>query len=254
MSSLEIIEPKHRYGWKPSLPGVSLPEADTTGLPILAEVDPRPKMPPIVDQGQLGSCTANATAAAFQYDAIQDGADCGPLSRLWIYYYERAIEGTLGQGDTGAYGHDAFKVAAHGIPDETLWPYDVSKYARKPPASKPRAYTLSKKVHAPGQSHKTIQQVLSNGQSIAFGFTVYSSFESDATASTGIMPVPEPGEEVLGGHEVLAVGYLEHLPQYVLCRNSWGTSWGMAGYFVMPWTVFLDRSQVSDLRTIVRPA
>lgn len=262
MSDITVpYQAKHVYGKRWPGPHMKLPPADTTGLAIATQVDPRPQMPPIFDQGQLGSCTANTTAGCFQYDAIQDGKDCGLLARLWIYYFERSLEGTLGQGDTGAIGHDAFTVAKHGIPPETDWPYDISTFQNKPSADEPRAYTLSRAVHAPVQTKTAVQQVLSNGQTIAFGFTVYQSFESEQVAQTGIMPVPQPGEQVLGGHEVLAVGYLEDQPDYVLCRNSWGSvqtdgvEWGLDGgdgYFLFPWSCFLDSSMTSDFRTIVR--
>jgi C1A family cysteine protease len=227
--------------------------ADTGGLGVATEVDPRKKLPPIFDQGQLGSCTANATAACFQYDSILDGKDCGVLSRLWIYYFERAIEHALDQGDCGAMGHDAFTVAKHGVPAEKLWPYDIGRFEAKPPAAEPRAYTLSKTVRAVPQSQSAIKQVLSNGQTIAFGFTVYESFESAHTARTGIVPMPKAGEEVLGGHETLIVGYLKAHPTYALVRNSWGTGWGLGGYYLMPWSYLTNTELSSDLRTIVRP-
>lgn len=212
-------------------------------------------MPPVFNQGQLGSCTANATAACFQYDAIQDGKDCGELSRRWIYHFEKAIEGTLGQGDTGAVGHDAFKVAEHGIPDESLWPYseDIAEIEVKPPDVEPRAYRLTKPVHAVPQADEALRQVLSNGQTIPFGFTVYTSFEADWT-QPGVMPEPSTSEEVLGGHEVLVVGYLEAYPDHFLVRNSWGAGWGLAGYFLFPAATLLNPSMASDFRTVVRAA
>jgi C1A family cysteine protease len=250
------VERQHVYGWRRPLPGqyLAYPPADTEGLPISPQVDPRAKLPPIFNQGQLGSCTANATAGAFQYDGILDGKNPGLLARLWIYYFERAIEGTLGQGDCGATGHDAFTVAKHGIPDETLWPYDISTFQDKPGPDEPRAYYLKKPVAAPAQTEEAVKRVLSNSQTISFGFTVYQSFESEKVAETGIMPVPRSGEAILGGHEVLAVGYLEDRPDYVLCRNSWGTGWGLDGdgYFLFPWSVFLNPNMASDFRTIVR--
>jgi C1A family cysteine protease len=217
-------------------------------------------MPPAFDQLRLGSCTANATNRCFRYDTIMDGKDCGELSRLWTYFFERSIEHTLDQGDCGAMGHDAFTVAHHGIPDETLWPYDIAKFEEKPPAcwipghTGKRNYTLTKEVKAVPQSLTAIQQALSTNQTIPFGFSVYESFESEQTANTGIMPMPKPGEEILGGHEVLACGYLKKYPHYILVLNSWNTSWGLNGYFLMPVAFLLDNNYASDLRTICRPS
>jgi C1A family cysteine protease len=249
----------HKYGWRRPLPGRGaldlLPHVDTTGLGIAPEIDPRAQMPPVFNQGQLGSCTANATAACFQYDTILDGEDCGELSRRWVYHFEKAIEGTLGQGDTGAEGHDAFTVARSGVPDESLWPYseNISAVEEAPPNLQPRAYTLEKPVNAVPQEEIAIKRVLSNDQTIAFGFTVYENFEDESWWPSGLMPVPSSTESVLGGHEVLLCGYLASQPNYGLCRNSWGTGFALAGYFLFPWSVLLG-AMVSDLRTIVRPA
>ena len=99
-----------RYGWKPSLPDLRDHIADASELKVLDEVDPRADLPDVFDQGQLGSCTANAVAGAVEYDAKLNGPDPGFLSRLWIYYYERKIEGSPADQDTGAYGRDGFKV------------------------------------------------------------------------------------------------------------------------------------------------
>ena len=104
-------------------------------------------------------------------------------------------------------------------------------------------------------------QVLSNQQTISFGFTVHESFESSSVARSGIVLMPEPDEKVLGGHEVLAVGYLRGEPEYVLVRNSWGSrqtggrGWGLhgSGYFLMPWRMILDPKICADWTTIRRP-
>ena len=100
---------KHAYGWRRPLPGLTFPYADTGGLAVATQVDPRQEMPPVFNQGQLGSCTANATAACFQYDGIVEGHDPGELSRRWIYHFEKAIEHTLGQGDTGAVPRESWR-------------------------------------------------------------------------------------------------------------------------------------------------
>src|SRR5690242_3074864 len=96
------------YGWKPSRPDPNAVEADVAGLVVLPEVDPRKELPPCYDQGQLGSCTANAVAGAVHYDNILNGTDFGIPSRLFIYYDEREQEGTVDY-DSGAYGHDGFR-------------------------------------------------------------------------------------------------------------------------------------------------
>lgn len=270
------------YGWRRALPGQAYPAADTSGLTILPEVDPRPgstspdvpAMSPVTNQLISGICTAGATASAFRYDGICDGKDPGDLARLWLYRFTRIIEGTLSQGDVGATGHDDFTVALHGLPAEGLWPYyspqatpaeALAALQATPPAAcdpaSARAYWLRKPVATVAQEEEAIRAVLSNRQVIALGFTVYTSFETPAFAASGIMPMPAPGEQVLGGHEVVVCGYLSDYPAYLLVRNDWGsvetdgTEWGIGGdgYFLMPLEYVLDPSRCADLRTIVRP-
>lgn len=247
-----------RYGFRPSLPRFGEPVANVDGLKVLPEVDPRNVLGKwVLDQGQLGSCTSQATATDFRYDALLDGKDPGQLCRLWIYRGERIIEGVLGQGDTGAMGHDAFVVAKHGIPPETAWPYDIATFESPPPAkavAQQGYYKLKKPVAAVPQNMQAIKAVLSNRQTVSFGFSVYESFESSEVGTTGIVPMPQQGENQVGGHEVLAVGYLKSHPHHVLCMNSWSVNWGLAGFFLMPWTFICDRQLASDLRTITRPA
>ena len=251
-----------RYGWKRSLPDHRDLTADPAGLSILPEVDPRADMPRIFDQGHLGSCTANAVAAAIEYDWILDnpGQHVRPRpSRLFIYYCERLIEGTLGQGDVGAYGRDGFK-AAHKygwVREAAEWPYDITRYADDPPPpvwSDAIQNILTKPYKTVERSVDVIKSVLSNKQTMAFGFSVFESFESAAVATSGIVPMPGPAEKMLGGHEVLAIGYLQAHPDHALCRNSWGSSWGLDGYFLMPWDYLMNAGLSDDFRTIVRPA
>lgn len=134
-----------RYGWLRDLPDqrdfhFAAPRDIQANLP--PAVDLVPQGPPVYDQGQRGSCTGNGVAGVVQFDALQEGlADTSTPSRLFIYYNERVIEGTV-ESDAGAQIRDGIKtVAATGVCDETLWPHDIAKFNVKPKAA---AYTAAK--------------------------------------------------------------------------------------------------------------
>lgn len=90
---------------------------------------------------------------------------------------------------------------------------------------------------------------LASGYPFVFGFTVYPSFESDEVARSGIVPIPGASEQTLGGHAVLAVGYDDTKNMFIV-RNSWGSGWGLAGYFYMPYAYLLDNNLANDFWTI----
>ncbi|WP_104090027.1 C1 family peptidase [Arthrobacter sp. GMC3] len=244
-----------RYGWVPDLPDqrdfhFAAPMSVQASLP--PAVDLTSSCPPVYDQGQLGSCTGNGVAGVIQFDALKEGlADTSTPSRLFIYYNERVIEGTVAS-DAGAQIRDGIKtVATTGVCDETLWPYDITKFADKPT---PACYTAAKKQQAitysrVGQTLAQMKGCLASGYPVVFGFTVYASFESTQVASTGVVPMPAAGESVLGGHCVVAVGYDDASQRFTI-RNSWGTSWGMAGYATMPYPYLLSSSLASDFWTV----
>src|SRR5689334_16426285 len=114
-----------RYGWRPQLPDPRdrVLELDLNA-PLPPSVDLRPECPPVYDQLQTGSCTANATAALVQFTRMKHGMQNYVPSRLFIYWFERALEGTVGY-DSGAQLRDGVKVMAqHGPPPESLWPFE----------------------------------------------------------------------------------------------------------------------------------
>src|SRR5262249_61934311 len=69
--------------------------------------------------------------------------------------------------------------------------------------------------------------LLAEGYPFVFGFTVYTKFESQEMARTGVLSMPGPDEDVVGGHAVLAVGYDDASETFIV-RNSWGADWGQA--------------------------
>jgi C1A family cysteine protease len=248
------VRKQKRYGWRPDTPDMRdylLAVAPAKTLPAKASL--RSQMPPVYDQGQLGSCTANSIGAILELNQRkQNEPNAATPSRLFIYYNERVMEGTVAE-DAGAEIRDGIKsVAQLGAPPETLWPYDITKYSKKPPAP---AYAEAKKHQALQyarvvQDTIPLQTVLAGGEAISFGFTVYSSFET-SIGSDGIVPMPQPGEKMLGGHAVVAVGYKTIRGQlYFECRNSWGTRWGDKGYFWMPASYLTSSSLASDFWVI----
>lgn len=243
------------YGWTRDLPdfrdhlySAPLPQFPQ-GLP--ASVDLRPQCPPIYNQGQLGSCTGNAIAGAIEFDQRKQGSTEFTPSRLFIYYNERVMEGDVSQ-DGGAQVRDGIKsVAKLGAPPETDWPYVTAEFAVKP---SPAAYGDAKKnlvasYARVAQDLTQMQGCLAAGYPFVFGFAVYESFESATVASTGVLPMPATTEKQVGGHCVAAVGY-DSAKRTFLIRNSWGTSWGMAGYFTMPFEYIQNPNLASDFWTI----
>ena len=211
-------------------------------------VDLRPKFPAPYDQITLGSCTANATDGLMEFDLKQLGHDV-MLSRLFLYYNGRMIEGTI-QSDSGCQLRDVIKCAAQfGAPPETEWPYsdqNPGPFETKPP---PEVYAsaLKHKVVSYSRVARSLSQFkgcLAQGFPFAFGFQVYEEFESDEVAKTGILTLPRADEEPLGGHAVVCAGY-DDAKQVFFIRNSWGSDWGLQGYFEMPYAYLLD-SQLSD--------
>lgn len=243
-----------RYGWTPDLPDrrdhlfAALSEV-LQKLPPSADL--RAQCPPVYDQGQLGSCTANAIAGAMEFDRKKESLPDFMPSRLFVYYNERVIEGTVAS-DSGAQIRDGIKsVASQGVCSESEWPYDIAKFADKPGPQCYNDATLDKAVSYQRLTHNLNQMkgCLAGGYPFVFGFTVYESFESQDVANTGIAPMPQSGEQVVGGHAVLAVGYDDGQQRFFV-RNSWGTGWGMQGYFTLPYAYLIDANLADDYWTI----
>ena len=224
-------------------------------MALPSRVDLRQYSSPMEDQGILGSCTGHAIASAIELINRKRNKTFD-VSRLFIYYQERLIEGTVNY-DAGAYIRDGFKaVNQYGAPLESLWPYNISRFTTRPSQS---AYidAARRKVTAYQKciNFAAVKNALASGNPVVVGFDVYSSFETGAwqqAGGTGLMPYPIVARErLLGGHAVCLVGYDDNLAGgRFIAKNSWGSNWADGGYFYMPYRVIQNSSMSSDFWTL----
>ncbi len=244
----------HPYGWRPDKPDqrdrvFSYPYWRRFGILQPADVDMRPQMPPVYDQERLGSCTGNAICGAVEYGHMAKGLQPTMPSRLFVYYNERYLEGTI-NSDAGAEIRDGIKsLTRWGVCAEGEWPYNVAKFKERPSEHayfKARKDIVSVYERVP-QTVDFIKAALATDRPIIFGFACYESLETSAVIATGSVPLPGPSEKMTGGHAVLAVGYNANSVRF---RNSWGQHWGDRGYGTLPWDYLTNTNLSADFWTI----
>jgi C1A family cysteine protease len=252
-----------RYGWnrdhhdhRDLLYAAHRPKEFALEAPLPKSVDLRPTMPSVWDQGTIGSCVGHGTAAALAHLRITNHMDLWTPSRLFLYYGVRFLENSVAE-DAGGQIRDAIKwVAATGCPPEDLWPYDTAKFASVPPPPAFEAAALHKALtylRVDWTKLDEIKACLAAGFPIVFGFMVYSDFESEQCAKTGILHMPSARERCQGGHCTCMVGFDDDKAYdggvgMGLVRNSWGDRWGdptHPGHFWIPYP-YLTSPALSD--------
>lgn len=248
------------YGWKPDLPDpndfkykISKPDIELTSVDLVKEFDLH-KSSPCYNQGNLGSCTGNGVGFLIQFNLLKQEAFMP--ARLFIYYNERIIEGSVNY-DSGAAIRDGIKVVNKlGVPDEKYVPYIIQDFRKRPSVEAFKAALQNKAVMYQRLDNTNKHQLvdcLKQGFPFVFGFTVFTSFESQEVAKTGVLNLPANSEQVLGGHCVVCVGYNADSDRFII-RNSWGTDWGQEGYFTMPAAFMTNPQLVSDVWMITKVA
>jgi len=247
----------NKYGWIPDLPDIRDRKFAYAGIAptiyLPESVDLRVLCPLVYHQLKTGSCVANALGAAHQIEQMRHrGVEHAFVpSRLFVYYNARALNGTVRE-DAGTYIRTGIKtMVADGVCPETVWPYDESRFDEKPGME---CYALAANhqvlsYHRINQTLAEMQICLAEGYPFAFGFTVYTGFESSTVTRTGEGQLPRRFERALGGHAVLAVGYDNRTKRFLI-RNSWGDKWGQKGYFTLPYEYLTSGDLSADFWTI----
>jgi C1A family cysteine protease len=257
---------------RPLLEKVHVEKGKAKGAPkasgLKSAEDLRDWCPPVEDQGSIGSCTANAGVGLIEYFERRAHGRHLDASRLFLYKVTRNL--LHWTGDTGAFLRSTMgAMKLFGVPPSEYWPYDIAQYEEEPPAF---CYAFAANYQAikffrldpPDTSSadllNRIKVYISGGFPVMFGFTVFSSIgQADGT---GKIPFPQQGDQVSGGHAVVAVGYddkmqIKHSKPgakatkgALLIRNSWGTGWGDDGYGWLPYEYVL-RSQATDWWSLI---
>ncbi len=271
-------ETQYSLGWHRELPDardwqITEHEAGqrlmARGIPVLGsstpieppqaieQVDLREHCSPIEDQLAVGSCTSQAAVGLIEYLERRALGNHINASRLFVYKVTRNLLGWT--GDTGAYLRDTLKALKFfGVCPEKYWPYDVSKFDQEPSAF---CYAMAQRARAlkyfrldgggmdGDRLLALIKQVTSSGLPVVFGYTVFN-YGNDQ----GEIALPEPNQEMKGGHAVMCVGYDDHRDingrkGALRIRNSWGTKWGEQGYGWLPYA-YVQQGLTADWWTI----
>lgn len=248
--SVDQLKAKYKLNYNVNSKKNSILTVGTLTNPLSKKVvDLRADFQEVYDQGQIGSCTAFAMVKGLREYLAKKSGDTTKLSALEFYYKEREDMGTISE-DSGASmvtGMDVLK--NHGVALDADWPYDTAKFTVEPPAAA-QAKAGKYKVASIKQLNtlSEVKAAVDAGKPVAFGTKVPNAFMKPVA---GLIADPKAGEQILGGHAVLVVGY-DDVKKAVIMRNSWSAKWGNQGYAYLPYT-YWSKGYVMDAWTAEAP-
>jgi C1A family cysteine protease len=232
---------------------------DFTAVPNVSSLPPRvdlrPGCSPVEDQGQVGSCTANAIVGAVEYKRRKQGQQ-DDLSRLFVYFNARRMSGTEKEDCGARIAHAMAAFLAHGAPPESAWPYDPARVNVVPDdAAYDKATANAEVEYARLGGIEHIKGALAREQPVVFSISLPVRCWDEA-AKNGVIPTPTESElaPVLthhGQHAMLLVGY-DNDQHFLHVRNSWGTQWGDQGYCRLSFDTF-QRAMAVNTAWILGP-
>lgn len=218
-------------------------------------VDLRSKLPPVYDQGQLGSCTSFAIAKGaleYQYNKQVKALPPGGFSALFHYYQERLMEHDILE-DAGATMRTGMKaLAKYGVCPDSDWPYIIETFANHPSRQAVHDAHLERgsTYQRVAQDLNTMRRILASDEVFVIGVSVFESFVAPIVDATGDIPMPNTKREKhLGGHAICIIGY-DDVSRVFYFRNSWSDQWGNQGYGSIPYVYLTATDLAGDAWTI----
>jgi C1A family cysteine protease len=259
---------------KPYLDKMGVPIGEVEVLP--PAIDLSPMFPSIKNQGNLGSCTANAASYVVEYYQNRAFGKSIASSRLFIYKVTRNIQREV--GDVGAYLRTTMAaLALCGVPPESYYPYKTADFDNEPNQF---IYSIADNYEAtcyfchdpmaaklPGTTVlNRVKKFVNAGIPSMFGFYICPSYESGRNANSsvvheGYIPYPGDDESIESGHAVVVAGYDDSL-QIVNTMtgttttgalkiiNSWSQLWGFSGYGWLPYK-YVETGLADDFWSII---
>ncbi len=255
MSELPLSAAGHRYGYLRDTPdfhdlGMARLTRATSYKVQLSKVDLTKFCGPVKDQKDLGACTAFAGTGMREFihrryaDFEQTKIKTPPVfSALFLYYKEREMQDSVSD-DSGSDGRTSVRAMNQfGVCLESTDPYSTADFRRAPTV----AQLAEAERFRAGAYHRIygvddMKSCLASQYAFVVGFTVYESFEHKGWT---VMPFPTSGEQILGGHEVLFIGYDDKKEAFKV-RNSWGADWGEVGDFWFPYQAAANPNILQD--------
>jgi C1A family cysteine protease len=201
-------------------------------------------MTKIENQGQIGSCVANAVAGAYEYLVKRHRGESYDVSRLFIYYNARSLSG-IAHVDNGTHVRDAIEsLKLHGACSERTYPY-IHELVNQKPHEEAYQEAASFLVHSVDKIEtrlETWKTRLAEGHPIIFALLLFDSF--DNYNQNGLIPMPSSKDHKRNSHSahaMLCVGYSEPDRVFIV-RNSWGKNWGKDGYCYIPYDYLINQN------------